>query len=36
MFAYYLDEFVKENGIWLFKRRELRINWISILPVEKQ
>ncbi|HVY10535.1 MAG TPA: nuclear transport factor 2 family protein [Mycobacteriales bacterium] len=34
MFAYYLDEFVKESGRWLFKRRELRINWISILSVE--
>ena len=34
MFAYYLDEFVREDGIWFFKRRELRVNWISILPVE--
>jgi len=25
---------VREDGIWFFKRRELRANWISILPVE--
>ena len=34
MFAYYLDEYVKVDGRWLFSRRELRVNWISILPVE--
>jgi uncharacterized protein (TIGR02246 family) len=34
MFAYYQDEYVKQNGRWLFHRRELRVNWISILPVE--
>jgi hypothetical protein len=35
MFAYYLDEYVKVDGRWFFKRRELRVNWISILPVEQ-
>jgi hypothetical protein len=35
MFAYYLDEYVKADGRWLFKRRELRVNWISILPIEQ-
>jgi hypothetical protein len=35
MFAYYLDEYVREDGKWFFKRRELRVNWISVLPVEQ-
>lgn len=34
MFAYYVDNYVKQSGHWLFRRRELRVNWISILPVE--
>mgnify|MGYP001556045242 FL=1 len=35
MFAYYIDNYVKNDGRWLFRRRELRVNWISILPVER-
>jgi uncharacterized protein (TIGR02246 family) len=36
LFAYYLDEYVRHDGRWLFSRRELRVNWISILPVENR
>jgi uncharacterized protein (TIGR02246 family) len=36
MFAYYIDQFVKQDGRWYFKRRELRVNWISILHVENK
>ncbi|HVU60568.1 MAG TPA: SgcJ/EcaC family oxidoreductase [Mycobacteriales bacterium] len=33
MFAFYRDDYVKQDGRWRFRRRELRVNWISILPV---
>jgi uncharacterized protein (TIGR02246 family) len=36
MFAYYLDDYVKHDGRWLFRRRELRVNWISVLPVQNR
>lgn len=28
----YQDDFVKSNGQWLFKRRELLIDWVEVRP----
>ena len=36
MFACYVDQYVKQADRWYFKRRELRVNWISVLPVENR
>jgi uncharacterized protein (TIGR02246 family) len=34
MFIRYLDDFARIDGRWLFRRRELRVLWIAISPVE--
>jgi hypothetical protein len=28
----YLDQFVKQNGQWLFAERRLMVNWIDTRP----
>jgi ketosteroid isomerase-like protein len=29
----YLDEFVKQDGLWLFAERRLMVNWIETRPI---
>lgn len=33
LYARYDDEFVRIGGRWLFARRELHVQWVSVLPV---
>jgi uncharacterized protein (TIGR02246 family) len=34
LYIRYVDEFTRADGRWLFNRRELRVNWVSITNVE--
>jgi len=33
LYLRYLDSFVRTNDGWRFARRELRVQWVSLLPV---
>jgi len=34
LYIRYVDTFVRTSGPWLFSRREVRVQWISTLPVD--
>ena len=34
LYIRYLDRFVRTSGPWLFSRREVHVQWVSVLPVE--
>lgn len=34
LYVRYVDEFVRTAGPWLFRRREMHVQWASVLPVE--
>ncbi|MDQ1705165.1 MAG: hypothetical protein QOF18_1531 [Frankiaceae bacterium] len=34
LYVRYVDAFARASGPWLFSRREMHVQWISILPVE--
>jgi hypothetical protein len=34
LYINYVESFARDNGQWRFARRELRVRWISVLPVE--
>jgi ketosteroid isomerase-like protein len=34
LYIRYVDEFARTRGRWRFSRRELRVQWVSIQPVE--
>jgi len=34
LYIRYVDTFVRTSGPWLFSRREVRVQWVSTLPVD--
>jgi hypothetical protein len=34
LYIRYVDQFLRTGGRWRFRRRELRVQWVSIQPVE--